>query len=217
MSGNWACVTSWDSQCLSGPAHRFRRPTDPLIGTTVHAQRHERTFPYRTSWEWLTVRIVNPSEQATLDALVAELDAALAGLDEPPVRDHSTFVIEPSWHPDLLAVKAERDGAADLMFIPEGDWIRVDIAALSECLALPVPGNTSRAARKEPPLRETLARLLRSRATVTYGRRRAELFLTDEHGRIWCRNKYWGVRTPPTGIELGEPHQFTAVCPKPAA
>jgi len=158
---------------------------------------------------------VNQSEQTAFDAPVAELDAALAGLHEPPVRDNSAFAIEPSWYPEILCVTADRGGAADLLFVPEGDWIRVDIAGLDECLALPLPGNLSRAARKEPSVGETLTRLLTSKATVIYGHRRTELFLTDLEGSTWCRNKYRRARMPPPGIAWGESREFLALCPTP--
>ena len=83
---------------------------------------------------------MNRSEQAAFDALVAELDATLAKLEEPSVRDHPAFSIEPDWIPERLCVTAERDEAADLRFMLDGDWIRVDIAGLDECLELPLPG-----------------------------------------------------------------------------
>jgi hypothetical protein len=45
--------------------------------------------------------IVNPSEQAAFDALVAELDSALARLGEPPVSGHPAFSIEPDGYPEV--------------------------------------------------------------------------------------------------------------------
>jgi hypothetical protein len=154
---------------------------------------------------------VNPSEQAAFDALVAELDAALDRLSQPPVNEHPAFSIEPDWYPDVLCVTAERADAADLRFMLDGDWIRVDVAGLPECLEIPLPNDASRAARKRPPISETLIRLLTSRATVTYRRRRTELFLTDAEGNIWCRNKY-KVRMVPPGHAWDEPHEFAALC-----
>jgi hypothetical protein len=158
-------------------------------------------FPYGST--------VTPSEQAALDALVAELDSTLARLGEPPVSDHPAFSIEPDWYPEVLCVTAESSDAADLRFMLEGDWIRVDIAGMEECLEIPLPDNRSRAAGKQPPMADTLERLLTSRATVTYRRRRTDLFLTDADGLIWCRHNYYNARMLPPGLTRGTPHEFS--------
>jgi hypothetical protein len=154
---------------------------------------------------------VTPSEQAAFDALVAGLDSALARLGEPHVSDHPAFSIEPDWFPEVLCVTAERSDAADLRFMLEGDWIRVDIAGMEECLEIPLSGDRSRPTGKQPPMAETLDRLLTSRATVTYRRRRTDLFLTDAEGLIWCRHKYYNHRMLPPGFARGEPHEFSAL------
>ena len=198
-------------------------PTPPVVARWISTpqlasgSRHVSAFLGQASHRCPTVPTVNPSEQAVFAALVAELDGALARLDEPPVRDHPAFSIEPDWFPDFLCVTAQREDAADLRFMLTGDdWIRVDIAGLSESLEVPLPGNVSRAARKQPPMVETLTRLLTSRATVTYRRRRADLFLTDAAGRIWCRTTYWNAMTLPPGFARGEPREFSALCHNPA-
>ena len=87
------------------------------------------------------------AEQAAFDALVTQLDAALAGQGEPGVRDHPAFSVDADWLPGQWCLTAPRSGAAELRFTPEGEWIRVDVAGLDECLELPLPDNRSRAAR----------------------------------------------------------------------
>jgi hypothetical protein len=158
---------------------------------------------------------VNPSERAAFDALVGELDGALSRLGEPPVRDNPAFSIEPDWLPEMLCVTAKRDDSADFRFTVEGCWVRVDIAGLDEALLMPLPGDTSRAARKHPPISETLDRLISSSVTLRYQGRRRYLLLTDSVGQKWGRNKYYGHHRAdmPKGFVEGEAHEFAPLCP----
>lgn len=114
---------------------------------------------------------MHSTEQAAFEALVSELDAALACLGELPVRDNPSFFVEPDWFPEVWCVRAERDGAAGLRFMLEGHWIRVDVAGLAESLQMPLPNDDSRLAQKHPSFLETLTRLLTSKANVRYRRR----------------------------------------------
>ncbi len=75
---------------------------------------------------------MNPSEQAAFDTVVAELDAALVRLNEPSVLDHPAFSIEPDWHPEILCVTVEREAAASVRLMVDGEWVRVDINGLEE-------------------------------------------------------------------------------------
>ena len=180
---------------LDGPGHCSQRRACELL------------------WWHRTIRAVTRSEEAALYALVTQLSAALAGLGEPAVPDHPAFSVDADWLPGQSCVTATRSGAAELWFMPEGEWIRVDVAGLDECLELPLPDNRSRAARKRPPMAETLTRLLTSSTTVRYGRHRTDMFLTDAAGRIWCQNRYLPARKPPPGLAWDEPHVYAALFP----
>jgi len=83
-----------------------------------------------------TIPAVTRSEEAALDALVTQLGAALAGLGEPAVRDHPAFSVDADWLPGQWCLTATRSGAVELRFTHEGEWIRVDVAGLDECLEL---------------------------------------------------------------------------------
>jgi hypothetical protein len=156
---------------------------------------------------------VNENEQAAFDALVSELNSALAMLDQPPVRENPAFAIEPDHPPSLMCVVARREGAADLQFMLEGDWVRVDIAGLPECLAMPLPSVDARHARKHDPMSETLSRLLTSKVTFRRRGRRRNLFLTDPTGRVWGRNTYLGFGLPRVPRGPAESHEFEPTCP----
>lgn len=152
---------------------------------------------------------MTPSEQAAFDELVAELDAALARLGEERVSRNVVFTIEPfAFAPFLQCVTARRSGSAELVFIPEGDWVRIDIEGLAECIELPLASDEPRPGF--PSIGETLERLLVSRVSLTYRLVSTELRLTDPTGLVWGRNRHLGVRRP-SQMSRGESREFSAL------